>query len=89
VFDKLFRMCYTDINIGGIMNFSELLSVEQRKEILESRILNFAVEAYQVSLNKQVAESGEDLAAVEQANNALATLESAIQIYKDELASIA
>ena len=71
------------------MNFSELLSVEQRKEILESRILNFAVEAYQVSLNKQVAESGEDLAAVEQANNALATLESAIQIYKDELASIA
>ena len=71
------------------MNFSELLSVEQRKEILESRILSFAVEAYQVSLNKQVAESGEDLDAVEQANNALATLESAIQIYKDELASIA
>ena len=71
------------------MNFSELLSVEQRKEILESRILNFAVEAYQVSLNKQVAESTEDLTAVEQANNALATLESAIQIYKDELATIA
>jgi hypothetical protein len=71
------------------MNFSELLSLEQRKEILESRILNFAVEAYQVSLNKQVAEATEDLAAVEQATNALATLESAIQVYKDELASIA
>lgn len=71
------------------MDFSELLSVEQRKEILESRIFNFAVEAYQVSLNKQVAEATEDLTAVEQATNALATLQSAIQVYKDELATIA
>ena len=71
------------------MNFEELLSADQRKEILESRILNFAVEAYQVSLNKQVAEATEDLVAVEQATNALATLQSAIQVYKDELATIA
>jgi hypothetical protein len=82
-------MCYTGINIGGIMNFSELLSVEQRKEILESRILNFAVEAYQVSLNKQVAEATEDLAAVDQAASALSTLQSAIQVYKGELDTIA
>jgi hypothetical protein len=71
------------------MDFSELLSVDQRKEILEGRILNFAVEAYQVSLNKQVAESADDSVGVEQAANALSTLESAIKIYKDELASIA
>jgi hypothetical protein len=71
------------------MNFSELLSVEQRKEILESRILNFAVEAYQVSLNKQVAEATEDLAAVDQAASALSTLQSAIQVYKGELDTIA
>lgn len=71
------------------MNFEELLSVDQRKEILEGRILNFAVEAYQVSLNKQVAASTGDVSAVEQATHALATLESAIQVYKDELATIA
>lgn len=70
------------------MNFSELLTTEQRREILEGRILNFAVEAYQLSLNKQIADATEDSNASEQAANALATLEAAISVYQAELASI-
>jgi hypothetical protein len=71
------------------MNFTELLTVEQRKEILEGRLLSFAVEAYQVSLHKKVAESTKDFTSIEQANDALSTLEIAIQIYRDELSTIA
>jgi hypothetical protein len=70
------------------MNFSELLTAEQRREIIEGRIFNFAVEAYQLSLNKQVAEATGDNTAVEQAVQALSTLEAAVTIYKNELSTI-
>lgn len=71
------------------MNFEELLTADQRKEVLENRILGFSVEAYQVSLNKKVAEAVNDVDGIQQSQNSLAMLEIAIGIYKDELATIA
>ena len=70
------------------MNFEELLTPEQRKEILENRILNFTIEAYQLSLNKAVAIANGDIEAAKQTENALVTLSSAIDVYKEELSKV-
>jgi hypothetical protein len=68
------------------MDYSSLLSTEQKKSILEQRIAQFASEAYQHSINKQVA--GDNAEAVAAADDALAILENAIKIHQDELAKL-
>jgi hypothetical protein len=70
------------------INFEELLSVEEKKNILTQRIKQFAAEGYQISLNKQVAESTENTAGVEDADNNLVIIEQAISTYKTELESL-
>lgn len=65
------------------MNYSSLLTTEQKKNILEQRIAQFAAEAYQHDLNKKLANGNEEAVAV--ANNALNTLEAAINLHQDEL----
>jgi hypothetical protein len=70
------------------MNFSELLSNDQRKEVLQNRILGFTVEAYQVSLNAKIAEKVGDEEGAAQAANSLRTLEIAIQVYTEEMSTI-
>lgn len=68
------------------MDYSTLLSTEQKRSILEQRIAQFASEAYQHSINKQVA--GDNAEAVQAADDALAILDNAIKIHQDELAKL-
>lgn len=68
------------------MDYSSLLTNEQKRSILEQRIAQFASEAYQHSINKQVA--GDNAEAVTAADEALAILDNAIKIHQDELAKL-
>ena len=69
------------------IDYSGLLSPEQKQEILAQLIQQRAAEAYQHQLNKQIAESIGDIEAIENADAALATLETAITVYQTEQAS--
>jgi hypothetical protein len=68
------------------MDYSSLLTNEQKKSILEQRIAQFAAEAYQHDLNKKMA--GNNLEATIQANDALFILDNAIKIHQEELAKL-
>jgi hypothetical protein len=68
------------------MDYSALLTNEQKKSILEQRIAQFASEAYQHAINKQVA--GDNSEAVQAADDALAILDNAIKIHQEELAKL-
>jgi len=68
------------------MNYSSLLTNEQKKSILEQRIAQFASEAYQHSINKQVA--GDNVEAIKAADDALAILDNAITVHQEELAKL-
>jgi len=68
------------------MDYSTLLTTEQKKAILEQRIAQFATEAYQHDLNKKLANGNED--AVTAAENALTILEAAITLHQEELTKL-
>lgn len=68
------------------MDYASLLTNDQKKAILEQRIAQFASEAYQHSINKQVA--ADNAEAVEAAENALAILDNAITVHQEELAKL-
>ncbi|CAB4186079.1 hypothetical protein UFOVP1495_22 [uncultured Caudovirales phage] len=68
------------------MDYSALLSNEQKRSILEQRIAQFASEAYQHTLNKEVAKDNAE--AVTAADEALAILDNAITVHQDELAKL-
>lgn len=70
------------------IDFGALLSAEEKKSLLDQRLKQFAAEAYQHELNKQVAAASNQEDAVEQSNAALAILESAITVHQAELASL-
>jgi hypothetical protein len=67
------------------INFEHLLTAEQKRDLLTQRIQQFATEAYQHELNRQIATSVNDAQAVEQAEAALVTLETAIDVHQVEL----
>jgi len=68
------------------MDYSSLLTNEQKKSILEQRIAQFAAEAWQHTINKQVA--GDNAEAVTAADEALAILDNAIKVHQEELAKL-
>jgi hypothetical protein len=68
------------------MDYSALLTTEQKKAILGQRIAQFASEAYQHEINKKMA--GDNAEAIQAANDALAILDNAITIHQDELAKL-
>ena len=70
------------------LDYSSLLSDEQKKSILEQRIAQFATEAYQHDINKTVATAAGNEEGVAQAEAALVTLEAAINVHQVELAKI-
>jgi hypothetical protein len=70
------------------IDFDTLLTVEQKRNILEQRIQQFAAEGYQINLNKQIAESTENTAGVEEAENNLVIIEQAINTYQAELGTL-
>ena len=68
------------------MDYSSLLTTEQKKSILEQRLAQFASEAYQHTLNKEVAKDNAE--AVLAADDALAILDNAITVHQEELAKL-
>jgi hypothetical protein len=68
------------------IDYSTLLTTEQKRSILEQRIAQFASEAYQHTLNKEVAKDNPE--AVKSADDALAILDTAITVHQDELAKL-
>ena len=70
------------------IDFDTLLTVDEKANILTQRIKQFAAEGYQINLNKQVAESTENAAGVEEADKNLVIIEEAINTYKAELESL-
>ena len=68
------------------MDYASLLTNDQKKSILEQRIAQFASEAYQHTLNKEVAKDNAE--AVAAADDALAILDNAITVHQDELAKL-
>jgi hypothetical protein len=63
------------------INFDNLLTADEQAAIKTARLKQFAEEAIQHQLNKQVAEALGDTASVEQADKALEVLEAAINVY--------
>jgi len=68
------------------IDYSSLLTTEQKKAILEQRLAQFAAEGYQHTLNKEVAKDNEE--AVAAADEALAILDKAIAVHQEELSKL-
>lgn len=68
------------------IDYSGLLTDEQKRSILSQRLTQFAAEAYQHSLNKDMAQGNE--AALKAADDALAVLNKAITVHQEELAKL-
>jgi len=68
------------------MDYSALLTTEQKKAILGERIAQFASEAYQHEINKKMA--GDNQEVIDAANSSLAILDNAITIHQEELAKL-
>ena len=68
------------------MDYASLLTNDQKRSILEQRLAQFASEAYQHTLNKEVAKDNAE--AVLAADDALAILDNAITVHQEELAKL-
>jgi hypothetical protein len=66
-------------------NFSAYLTDEQQKNIIAQRIQQFAVEGYQISINRKVAEASGDEAVLAEIDKNIETLTSVIAAYQAEL----
>lgn len=70
------------------INYDELLTVEQKRQILEQRITQFAGEAWQHELNKQTCQAIGDTEGIAAADNALTVLGAAIDVHQTKLAEL-
>jgi hypothetical protein len=70
------------------VDFSTLLTPEQKRTLLENRIQQFASEAYQYTLNLKTAESVGTEDQVEGIKKSIEILESAIKVHQDELSKL-
>lgn len=70
------------------IDFNSLLSAEQKKEILQGRLQQFASEAYQLELNRQTASAIGTPEQLEKIDGSLVLLEKAIVIHQQELANL-
>jgi hypothetical protein len=66
-------------------NFSALLSDEQKQGIILQRIQQFAVEGYQISINRKVAEAAGQAEVVAEIDKNIETLTNVIAAYQAEL----
>lgn len=70
------------------IDYTTLLTAEQKRDILSKRISQFAAEAYQHSLNKTTCESLGDIDGAAAADKALEILETAINTHSAELTAL-
>ena len=66
-------------------NFSAYLTDDEKRSIITQRIQQFAVEGYQISINRKVAEAGNDEAVIAEIDKNIETLNSIIAAYQAEL----
>jgi hypothetical protein len=71
-----------------MIDYSSLLTDEQKRNVLGQRIAQFAAEAWQHELNKKTCEQLQDVEGVENAEKALVILDAAISVHQTELAEI-
>jgi len=67
------------------INYDKYLTNDQKKELVQSRLAQFAAEAYQHSINAEVAKSLSNDEGVKNAEDALTILEAAIDAHEAEL----
>ncbi len=65
------------------------VSNEAKQQLLTQRIEALNLEGYQHELNKKSAEALGNAELVEQSNNAIAIIQSAIAVHEEELADLA
>jgi imidazoleglycerol phosphate dehydratase HisB len=70
------------------IDFAAMLTNDQKRQLLENRIQQFAAEAYQYSLNLKTAEGIESEVQIEAAQKALAILEAAMKVHQEELGNL-
>lgn len=70
------------------IDFNSLISDDQKRELLTQRINQFAIEAYQHNLNRDIATQVGDIALANQSNEAIVTLETAIEFHQTELEAL-
>lgn len=70
------------------IDYSSLLTDEQKRSILTQRLQQFASEAYQHAINKQVAEAADNAESVKASEDALAILDGAISVHQSELSKL-
>jgi hypothetical protein len=67
------------------LDYSSLLTPEQKRGLLENRIQQFASEAYQYSLNLKTAQEIASEDQIEQIQKSIDVLETAIRVHQEEL----
>jgi len=70
------------------IDYDSLLTVEQKKAIVENRLQQFAAEAYQTELNKEIQVRDNNEEAIANYDATLSLLESAIEVHQEELAKL-
>ena len=70
------------------IDYSALLTDEQKRGILEQRLTQFVSEAYQHDINKKIATLSENAEGIKSADDALAIFDSAISVHQSELAKL-
>lgn len=70
------------------IDYSSLLTDAQKRNILEQRLAQFASEAYQHDINKQIAIVSNNEEAIASADQSLAILDTAITVHQEELAKL-
>ena len=70
------------------IDYSKYITDDQKKKLIADRLAQFAAEAYQHSINAEVAKSLSNDEGVENAQNALAILEAAIDAHEAELKTL-
>lgn len=70
------------------IDYAALIPDAQKRSILEQRLAQFASEAWQHCLNKDIAIASDNTEGAAQSDAALAILDVAITVHQDELAKL-
>jgi hypothetical protein len=70
------------------ISYDNLLTVEQKKAIVENRLQQFFAEAYQTELNKEIQIRQGDEQAARSCDISLSLIKSAIDVHQEELAKL-
>jgi hypothetical protein len=70
------------------LDFGSMLTTEQKVDIINQRITQFASEAYQLQLNRQSAEKLDRQDQIEIIDSNLKLLEAAVILHREELATL-